>query len=134
VLRLDRRAAGQELPFESVSDRIVRQLSTQSWQRAVSQYLRILAGRASIEGIGLNGVATPLGAVSPARGQRRRCARDTQFTMRLRKNTALTAATIATTHSTSSEPSPPSGENPNHCSMKSIRISLVQGTRLPARE
>ena len=60
VLRVDRRAAGQELPFELVSDRIVRQLSTQSWQRAVSQYLRILAGRASIEGIEIGGAATPL--------------------------------------------------------------------------
>ena len=60
VLRLDRRAEGQELPFDSVSDRIVRQLSTQSWQRAVSQYLRILAGRARIEGIDLGGASTPL--------------------------------------------------------------------------
>ena len=60
VLRLDRRAVGQELPFEAVSDRIVRQLSTQSWQRAVSQYLHILAGRYRIEGIEMSGVATPL--------------------------------------------------------------------------
>jgi peptidyl-prolyl cis-trans isomerase C len=60
VLRLDRRAAGQELPFEVVSDRIARQLSTQSWQRAVSQFLRILAGRAHIEGIDIAGAATPL--------------------------------------------------------------------------
>jgi peptidyl-prolyl cis-trans isomerase C len=60
VLRLDRRAAGQELPFESVSDRISRQLSTQSWQRAVSQYLHILAGRSHIEGIDVDGATTPL--------------------------------------------------------------------------
>ena len=60
VLRLDRRAAGQDLPFESVSERIARQLSAQSWQRAVSQYLHILAGRSRIEGIDIDGAATPL--------------------------------------------------------------------------
>ena len=60
VLRLDRRAAGQELPFEAVSDRIARQLSAQSWQRAVSQYLNILAGRSCVEGIDIGGAATPL--------------------------------------------------------------------------
>ena len=60
VLRLDRRAAGQELPFEVVSDRIARQLSAQSWQRAVSQYLHLLVGRSRIEGIDLDGATTPL--------------------------------------------------------------------------
>lgn len=60
VLRLVRRAAGQELPFEAVSDRVARQLSAQSWQRAGSQYLRILAGRSRIGGIDIGGVATPL--------------------------------------------------------------------------
>ncbi len=60
VLRLDRHARGEDLPFEVVADRIARQISTQSWQRAVSQYLRLLAGRALIEGVDLGGADTPL--------------------------------------------------------------------------
>jgi peptidyl-prolyl cis-trans isomerase C len=60
VLRLDRRAAATDPPFEAVAETVARHLVTHSWQRAVSQYLRLLAGRAHIEGIDLGGVATPL--------------------------------------------------------------------------
>jgi peptidyl-prolyl cis-trans isomerase C len=35
-------------------------MATQTWQRAVSQYLRVLAGRAHIEGLALDGATTPL--------------------------------------------------------------------------
>ena len=60
VLRLDRRASGQDLPYEAVADRIARRLAAQSWQRAVAQYLRLLAGRARIEGPPIDAVTSPL--------------------------------------------------------------------------
>ena len=60
VLRLDRRIAGRELPYDQAKPLVERLLASSSWQRAVSQYLRILAGRAEIAGILLPGAATPL--------------------------------------------------------------------------
>lgn len=60
ILRLDRRIAGADLPYEAVADTVSRHLATQSWQRAVSQYLRILVGRARIEGLELDAATTPL--------------------------------------------------------------------------
>lgn len=60
VLRLDRRITGRQLPFDAVQDRIADYLQTASWQRAVAQYIRVLAGRAEISGITLEAAATPL--------------------------------------------------------------------------
>ena len=60
VLRLDRRIDGADLPYEAVADTVAHHLAARSWQRAVSQYLRILAGRARIEGLELDAAATPL--------------------------------------------------------------------------
>ena len=60
VLRLDRRIDGRVLPFELVKDKVKAYLTGSSWHRAVAQYLRILAGRAEIGGIELNGSTTPL--------------------------------------------------------------------------
>jgi peptidyl-prolyl cis-trans isomerase C len=60
VLRLDRLIRGTALPFESAMPLVVRHLTTQSWQRAISQYLRILAGRARIEGLAFDAASTPL--------------------------------------------------------------------------
>ncbi|WP_420347765.1 peptidylprolyl isomerase [Pelagibius sp.] len=60
VLRLDRRFEGRQLPFDAVHDRIADYLQTASWQRAVAQYIRILAGRAEISGVTLEAAATPL--------------------------------------------------------------------------
>jgi peptidyl-prolyl cis-trans isomerase C len=60
VLRLDRRTRAEDPPFEAVAERVQRHLQGQSWQRAVSQYLRLLAGHAQIEGIDLDAAATPL--------------------------------------------------------------------------
>ncbi len=60
VLRLDRLVRGTSLPFESAAAMVVRHLTTQSWQRAVSQYLRILAGRAQIEGLAFDAASSPL--------------------------------------------------------------------------
>ena len=60
VLRLDRRIAGTDPPYEAVAEAVGRHLATQSWQRAVSPYLRLLAGRACVAGIDLGGAESPL--------------------------------------------------------------------------
>jgi peptidyl-prolyl cis-trans isomerase C len=60
VLRLDRRAEGRELPFEAVRGRIAGFLQEASWRRAVAQYIALLAGQASIEGVELGASASPL--------------------------------------------------------------------------
>ena len=60
VLRLDRKILGADLPYEAIAETVALRLATQAWQRAVSQYLRILAGRARIEGLALEGAETPL--------------------------------------------------------------------------
>lgn len=60
ILRLDRLVHGERLPFDAASPRIADHLRSHAWQRAVSQYLRILAGRARIEGVAIDGAASPL--------------------------------------------------------------------------
>lgn len=60
VVRLDRREPGKQLPFEAMQERIAAYLRDQVWNRAVAQYIRILAGRADIEGFEMEGARTPL--------------------------------------------------------------------------
>lgn len=60
VLRLDRRIEGRDLPFELVRERIAEYLEQSVWQRAVSQYIRILVGRSEISGIALASSDGPL--------------------------------------------------------------------------
>ena len=60
VLRLDRRVAAKQLPFEQAKPWIENQLRTGSKRRAVSQYLQLLAAGASIEGIELAAADSPL--------------------------------------------------------------------------
>jgi peptidyl-prolyl cis-trans isomerase C len=60
VLRLERKAAGQVLPFEQAQPRIARYLEESAWRRAVSQYVALLAGQARIDGFDLPGATTPL--------------------------------------------------------------------------
>lgn len=60
LIFLDRRIPGAQLPFEHVADRIAGWLEAASWSRAVSQYVAILAGRASIRGIELKAAEGPL--------------------------------------------------------------------------
>jgi peptidyl-prolyl cis-trans isomerase C len=60
VLRLDRRVIGAELPYEAIAETVALRMAAQSWQRAVSQYLRVLAGRAQIDGLAIDGATTPL--------------------------------------------------------------------------
>ena len=60
IIKVHARAEGKLLPFESVKDWIADFLKTQSWQRAFSQYIQILAGEADIKGFRLKKADTPL--------------------------------------------------------------------------
>jgi len=60
VVRLDRHAPGQMLPFELVRGRIADYLATSVQHRALAQYVSVLAGRAEITGITLAASASPL--------------------------------------------------------------------------
>lgn len=60
IIKVHEREDGKLLPFESVQEWIADYLKQQSWQRAVSQYIQILAGNAEISGFQLKGTDTPL--------------------------------------------------------------------------
>jgi len=53
IVRLDRRHAGRELPFELVADRIAAYLEERVQHRALAQYVARLAATARVEGIDL---------------------------------------------------------------------------------
>lgn len=60
IIQLHRRVEGSQLPYEAVAKWIEDHLRTQSWQRAVSQYIQVLAGEAEIVGFRLTSSETPL--------------------------------------------------------------------------
>jgi len=60
IIRLDRRIEAEQLPYESVRKWIAGHLHSQCWQRAVSQYIQMLAGEAAISGFSLKASETPL--------------------------------------------------------------------------
>ena len=51
VLRLDRRATGESLPFDYVRDRIAAYLGERHWRRDVAQFIDGLVAAAAIEGV-----------------------------------------------------------------------------------
>lgn len=60
VIALDRKVAGEPLPFELVRERIATWLEAAAWSKAVAQYIAILAGAADIKGISLRTGNGPL--------------------------------------------------------------------------
>lgn len=60
IVQVVRRVQGQELPFETARPRIAEGLRERVRQRALMQYVQVLAGRARLEGIDLPGSPTPL--------------------------------------------------------------------------
>jgi peptidyl-prolyl cis-trans isomerase C len=60
VLRVDRRVPGRSIPFEAVRDQIAERLRTAVLERALAQYVRVLAGEADVRGADLGAVSTPL--------------------------------------------------------------------------
>jgi peptidyl-prolyl cis-trans isomerase C len=60
LLRLHRRERGRTLPYAMARERVEEHLTMHAWTTAVRQYVRILAGRAQITGVALDGAVTPL--------------------------------------------------------------------------
>ncbi len=60
IIKVFRRVDGRQLPFENVTDWIAQELQEKSWNRAFSQYIQLLAGRARITGFRLDGAQNPL--------------------------------------------------------------------------
>ncbi len=60
VVDVVRRIPGRALPYEHVRSHIADYLSVRAEERALAQYVQVLAGRADIEAIDLAGAATPL--------------------------------------------------------------------------
>lgn len=60
VLRLDRRIPGRDFTFEDVADQIARYLTASAWRRAVSGYIALLAGSATVVGVTIRQAESPL--------------------------------------------------------------------------
>lgn len=60
VVWLHAREPGRPLGFDEAHDRIRSYLRESVWRRAVSQYVRILAGRSAVQGIDLGATDNPL--------------------------------------------------------------------------
>jgi peptidyl-prolyl cis-trans isomerase C len=60
IVAIDRRIPGETLPFETVHERIAERLKAGVEERALRQYISILAGKAEILGADLQGAKTPL--------------------------------------------------------------------------
>jgi len=58
--RFDKMAANGVAAFEEVREAIAAYLEEAAWRRAVAQYIALLAGRAEIRGVRLDGASTPL--------------------------------------------------------------------------
>lgn len=60
IVAVDRRIDGKQLPYEVVAERLAAELRERSEARALSQYVRVLAAGAAIEGVELEAAASPL--------------------------------------------------------------------------
>jgi len=60
IIKVNRRVDGQSLPYEAVAQWISDYMTQQSWQRAFSQYLQVLAAQAKISGFILKSAESPL--------------------------------------------------------------------------
>jgi peptidyl-prolyl cis-trans isomerase C len=60
IVAVDRSLPGDVLPFETVRDRIATILETEVEERAIRQYVAILAGQAEIDGVSIDAARSPL--------------------------------------------------------------------------
>lgn len=60
IVAVDRRLAGGRLPFEAVRERVAHALAERVQRVAISQYVRLLAGRADVRGVKLGVAESPL--------------------------------------------------------------------------
>jgi peptidyl-prolyl cis-trans isomerase C len=58
VVRLNRRLAGQNLPFDIVREKIADMLEARSWSMAATRYVATLASQGQVEGIIVGGIET----------------------------------------------------------------------------
>jgi peptidyl-prolyl cis-trans isomerase C len=60
IVAVDQRIFGKTIPFDAVCDRIAERLKAKVEERALRQYVSILAGRAEIAGVDLASANSPL--------------------------------------------------------------------------
>jgi peptidyl-prolyl cis-trans isomerase C len=60
IVAIDQTVLGKTLPFDAVRDQIAEQLKATVEERALQQYISILAGQAQIVGVDLGAVTIPL--------------------------------------------------------------------------
>ena len=60
IVAIDQRIPGKRLPFEMVRDEIAERLRAMVEEKALRQYISVLAGQADIQGADLNGTEIPL--------------------------------------------------------------------------
>jgi peptidyl-prolyl cis-trans isomerase C len=60
IVLVERRIEGRQLPFEMVAARIAEWLDEKVRRTAIRQYIAMLAGRATIEGVTLDAASSPL--------------------------------------------------------------------------
>lgn len=60
IVAVDQRIPGEPLPFEAVAERVASELHAAAERRALGQYVRVLAGRAELDGVVLEAAASPL--------------------------------------------------------------------------
>ena len=60
IVAVDRRIPGQKLPFDVVREQIGERLRSRVEERALRQYVSVLAGQAEIEGVQLEASESPL--------------------------------------------------------------------------
>ena len=60
IVAVERRIPGRRVPFDEVEASIASQLAARVEERALKQYIEVLAGRASIDGAELAAAASPL--------------------------------------------------------------------------
>jgi peptidyl-prolyl cis-trans isomerase C len=60
IVRIDRRVPGQVLPFEAVQQQIAQKMQQAVFAKAFQQYIRLLAGAATITGVELDATTNPL--------------------------------------------------------------------------
>lgn len=60
IVAVDRRIPGKRLPFDIVRDEIAKRLRSLVEEKAIRQYVSVLAGKADIHGADLNAAKTPM--------------------------------------------------------------------------
>ncbi len=60
IISIDQRIPGKQLPFDMVRDEVASRLRTSVEERALRQYVNVLAGGAALEGVDLGATSTPL--------------------------------------------------------------------------